>query len=109
LRARDFISVQPARNAHLDSLAAETLGRVHAFSHGAAEANPLLELQSYVLRNQLRVQFRLVHLDDVDEHFPASALAQLTLQLLDFRTLATDHDARPRCADQKTKFVARPL
>src|SRR5208282_6053619 len=33
LRARDFIAVQAARDAHLDSLAAEAQCRVHALAH----------------------------------------------------------------------------
>src|SRR5262249_2281620 len=43
--ARDFGAVQPARHAHLDPLAAEALGRIDRFAHGAAEGDTLFELQ----------------------------------------------------------------
>src|SRR5260370_22329597 len=37
LGARDFVAVQPARNADLDALAAEAQRRIHALTHRAAE------------------------------------------------------------------------
>ena len=109
LRARDFIAVQTARNAHLDSLAAEAQRRIHALAHRPAEAHALLKLQSDVLAHQLRIQLRLVHLDDVDEHVAVGALAELGLELLDLRALAADHDARTRGADEEAQLVARTL
>src|SRR5436190_13733288 len=45
LRARDFVSVQASAHADLDSLASKTQRRVHRFTHRAAEANPLFQLQ----------------------------------------------------------------
>src|SRR5262249_33425792 len=64
LGARDFVSVEAAADPHLDALASETQRRVHGLAHGATEADTLFQLQSDVLRHQLRVQFRLVHLEN---------------------------------------------
>src|ERR1019366_1401156 len=93
---RTLIPLQPQR-------------RVHAFSHCPAEADPLLQLQRDILRNQLRVQLRLVHLDDVDEHVAAGALAQLRLELFDLGALSADHNARTSGADKEAQIVDRPL
>src|SRR5690348_1722358 len=45
LRAGNFISVQTARNANLDSLASEAQCRIDTLAHGATEANAFFELQ----------------------------------------------------------------
>ena len=59
--------------------------------------------------HQLRVQLRLIHFDDVDEHVAVGALAKLGLQLLDLGALAADDDAGTRGADQEAQLVARAL
>src|SRR5512133_3812968 len=69
LGARDFVSVQAARNANLDSLAAKAQSRIHRLTHGAAETNTLFELQRDVLGDQLCIELRLVHFLYVDEYF----------------------------------------
>ena len=68
-----------------------------------------LKLQGDVLRDKLRVQLRLVHLDDVDEDIAAGALAKLRLELVDLRAFAADYNPRPGGADEKAQLVARPL
>src|ERR1019366_4554828 len=109
LRARDLIAVQAARDAHLDALASEAQRRIHGLAHGAAEADALFQLQRDVLRHQLRVQFRLVHFEDIDVHIAARALGDLALQLVDLRALAADDDARTRGADDDAQLVAGTL
>src|SRR5580698_25915 len=110
LRPRDFIAVQPAAYPDLDSFAAETKRRVHGFTHGPAETNPLLKLQRNRLGDQLRVQLRLMHFLDVDKNiFTRGPLLQVGLELVDFCALAPDDDARPRRLDNDPQLVARPL
>src|SRR5262249_37663295 len=58
---------------------------------------------------KLCVKLRLVHLDDVDEHLAVGALAELSLELLNFRTLAPDHNARTGGANQEAQLVAWTL
>src|SRR5258708_2994287 len=74
LGARDLVAVQAARDANLDSLAAEAQRRVDRLAHRTAEADSLLELQRDVLGNQLCVELGLVDLEDVDEDLARGAL-----------------------------------
>ena len=90
--------LQPKRSAESTALA-----------HGAAEADTLLQLQRDVLRHQLRIELRLVDLEDVDEHLARGALLDVGLQLVDLRALAADDDARTRRADDQPQLVARTL
>src|ERR1700757_1070866 len=66
-------------------------------------------MQSDRLRHQLRIQFRLVHFLDIDEHFARGALLQFLFQLVDFRALASDDDAGTRRLDNDPDLVARTL
>src|ERR1700722_3060438 len=109
LRTRDLVAIQTAGDANLDALATETERGIDGLAHGAAEANTLLQLQCDVLGYQLRVQLRLVHLENVDEHLAVGALLQIQLELLDLGALAADHDARTRGADDEAQLIARTL
>ena len=109
LGARDFISVQASAHAYLDSFATKTQRRVYGLAHGAAEAHTLFELQSNRFRDQLRIEFRLVHLLDVDVHLAVRALLQLLLQLVNLGAFASDNDPRPRRLDDDAQLVSRPL
>src|SRR6185312_4308680 len=44
-RARDFVSVQAARNSNLDAFASEAQCRIDTLAHSAAESDSFLELQ----------------------------------------------------------------
>src|SRR5262249_10213841 len=109
LGACDFVSVQPAGDAHLDPLAAEPQRRVHRLAHRPAEAHALFQLQRDRFRYQLGIELRLMHFLDIDEHFPRSALLQLLLQLVDLRALAPDDDSRTCGAYDDAPLVPRPL
>ena len=71
LGAGDLVAVQPAGDADLDALAAEAQRGVDRLTHGATETDALLQLQRDAFGDQLRVQLRLVHLEDVDEDIAA--------------------------------------
>src|SRR5271167_1619349 len=108
-RARDFVAIQAAADAHLDSLATEAQRRIHRFPHSAAEAHALLQLQSDVFGHQLRIQLWLVHLLDVHIDIAVGALLDLLLELVNLRALAADDDARTCSADDDAQLVARTL
>src|SRR5271168_967342 len=101
----DFRAVQAAGDAHLDAFAAETQGRVHGFAHGAAESHALFELQGDGFRDELRIEFRAVDFLDVDVHFAFGALLHVLLELVDFRALAADDDARTRGVNAHDELV----
>ena len=109
LGAGDFVAIQPAANADLNSLAAEAQRRIHGFAHGAPESHTLLQLQRNVLGHELRVELRLVHFLNIDKDITIGALLDVLLQLVDFRSLAADDDTRTRGADDDAQLVARTL
>src|SRR6185369_13157495 len=78
LRARDLVTVQTARHANLDALAAEAQSGVNRLAHRATEADSLLKLQRDVLGYQLSVELRLVDLKDVDKHLAVGALLDVS-------------------------------
>src|SRR5450631_211672 len=99
LGARDFRSVQAARNAHLDAQRAGAHGVGHRALHGAAEHHALLELLRYAFRDQLGVELGFAYLGDVEPHVlhgHAKDLGDSGAQLLDILALLANHDSRPR-------------
>src|SRR6266568_866853 len=107
--ARDFRAVQAACHAHLDALAAEAQRRIHRLAHRPAEGHALFELQRNRLCHQRGIQLRTMHFLDVDVHFALGALLHFLLELVDFRALAPDDDARPRCVNTHHQLVRRAL
>ena len=109
LGARDLGAVQPARHAHLDAARAEPQRRLHRLAHRAAERHALFELHRHRLANELRLELGLLDLLDVDEDLAVGALLDFLLQLVDFRPLAADDDARARGVDVDLQLVRRAL
>src|SRR3990170_2078872 len=103
--AGDLGSVQPARNADLDSLATKAHGGIHGFADGPAKGNALLQLQRDGFRHQLRIQLGLVDLLNVQVHLAPGSLLQIGLQLVNLRALTPDDDAGPGRADTDAQFV----
>src|SRR5262249_5753354 len=79
----------------LDSLRAKVLGGLQRLLHRATERHAALKLQRDIFRHELGIQFRRLDFQDVDVNFLAGHFAQFFLELVDFRTLATDDHARP--------------
>src|SRR4030095_12206277 len=109
LGARDLGAVQAARHAHLDPARAEAQRRLDGLAHRAAERHALLELHRDRLGDRLAVELRLLDLLDVDEDLAVGPLLDLGLQLVDFRPLAADDDARARGVDVDLQLVGRAL
>src|SRR6202158_4624428 len=103
--ARDFRAVQTAGDANLDPLASEAQGRVHRLAHGPAEGYALLQLQRDRFGDQLRVQLRPVNFLDVDMNFALGALLNFSLELVDFRALASNDDSRTGREHANYEFV----
>src|SRR5450755_159832 len=108
-RTRDFVAIQAATDPDLDALAAETQCRIDRLAHGAAEADTLFELQCNRFRNQLGIEFRLVHFLNIDVDLAPGALLHVPFELVDLGPLASDNDARTRCLDDDPQLVAGTL
>src|SRR6202167_5708859 len=102
LGTRDFRSVEPAGDAHLDAQRTRTHGVGDGALHGAAEHHALFQLLGYSLGHQLRVQLGLADLGDVQAHIVhrhPQDLRHAGAELLDVLALLADHDSRPRRMD----------
>src|SRR4051812_29479662 len=109
LGAGDFRAIQAARDAHLDPARAEAQRRFDRLAHRAAERHALFELHRHRLADQLRVELGLLDLLDVDEDLAVGLLLDLLFQLVDFRALAADDDARARGVDVDLELIGGPL
>src|SRR5688572_16922554 len=106
---RDFRAVQPAGHPHLDPLGAEPQRRFDGLAHRTAERHALFELHRHRLADELGIQFRLLDLEDVDEHLAAGHLGEFLPKLVHLRALAADNDARTRRVDVDLQLVGRAL
>src|SRR5438105_7451357 len=110
LRARNFGSVQAATHPHLDSFATKAQRGVYRLAHSAAEADSLFQLQCDRFRNQLGVEFGLVHFLNVNVDITsAHAFLQFLLKLVDLGALAPDDDTGTRGFDDHAQLVAGTL
>src|SRR6185369_4784710 len=94
LDARDLRAAQTTTALDLDSLRAHAHRALHRALHGATERDALRQLARDVVRHELAVELRTLDLLDVDADFLARQMGKLVTQLVDFRALLADHDAR---------------
>src|SRR4051812_8174381 len=92
--ARDFSAAESATTLDLDALRAHPHRALHRALHGAAEGDTLRELARDVVGHELRIELGTLDLFDVDADFLAREVRELVTQLVDFRALLADHDAR---------------
>src|SRR3954470_24130568 len=92
--ARDFSAAQSSTTLDLDALRAHAHRALHRALHGAAEGDTLRELARDVVGHELRIELGTLDLFDVDVDFLARQVGKLVTQLVDFRALLADHDAR---------------
>ena len=109
LGARDLGAAEPAAAVDADALRAEPHRRLHGPLHGAAERHAALELLGDRLRDQMRVDLGLAHLDDVDVHLRLRHRGDLLAELLDVGALLADDDARARRVDGDAALLVRAL
>jgi hypothetical protein len=107
LDARDLRAAEAARDVDPHALGPQTHGRLHGALHGAAESDPALQLLSDVLGDQLRVDLRLAHLDDVQVNVALGHGGDVGAQLLDVCALLADHDARTGGVDRDPALLVR--
>src|SRR5262249_5658884 len=109
LAARDLGPAEPPRAGDPDPLRPEPHRALHGLLHCPAERHPLLQLDRDVLGHELRVEFRVHHLLDVEVDLLARPRLELVLELLDLGALAPDDDARPRRVNHDARPVRRAL
>src|SRR5690606_22496693 len=98
--ARDLRAAQTAAAGDLDAFGAQTQGRLHRPLHRPAESHAAFQLIGNALSNELRIDFRLADLDDVQRHVRRRERAQLLTQLLDVRALLADDDTGTGSVDR---------
>src|SRR5258708_1969274 len=67
------------------------------------------QLQRDRLRDQLRIQFRLMYFQNIEEHLTVGALLHVALELVDLGALAPNNDSRTRRLDNHPQLVAGTL
>src|SRR5438105_6242287 len=107
--ARDFHAIQAARAHDLDALGAEPHRVLHRPLHRAAKHDPLLELLSNRIRNQLRVDLRLADFLDVQADVAAHHLAQVATQGFDVLALLADDDTGTGAVNRDARVLGGPL
>src|SRR5262249_42325011 len=100
LNAGQLRATQPPGTTNLNSFSSEIFGCLQCLLHGAPEGNATLQLQSYVLGDELRVDFRLLYFMDIYIDFFSCHSAEFFLELVNFRPFAANDDSRPRCHDR---------
>src|SRR5262249_1412474 len=109
LDTRDFRAAEPSRAIDADAKRAELQRRLHRALHRTAARDAALELLRNALGDQMRVDFRLADLDDIEMHLTLGELAEVLLQLLDVSALLADHDARACRVDRHAALLVRTL
>src|ERR1700704_3937152 len=112
LSTRDFATIEAARNADFHAQRSTAHRAHHRTLHRAAEHHPLFDLLRNAVRNELRIEFGLPDLGNVQTHVADSHPEQLRRflpQLLDVLALLADHDARTRRLDRDVDFLRSAL
>src|SRR6266545_5270821 len=109
LVARHLGSAEPAGAGDADPLRAELLRGLDRLLHRPPERDAPLELGRDVLRDELRVDLRLTHLDDVQVDLVGREGLEVLLDRLDPRAALADHDPGARGVDVDLDLVRGPL
>jgi hypothetical protein len=105
----DFRAAETAAAVDPDALRAHAHGVLHRPLHGAAESNAALQLLGDDCRNQVRVDLRLAHFNDVEVHSLSVISPASCAQLLDVRALLADDHTRTRGVDRHAALLVRAL
>src|SRR6266545_4513531 len=109
LVARHLGSAEPAGAGDADPLRAELLRGLDRLLHRPPERDAPLELGRDVLRDELRVDLRLTHLDDVQVDLVGREGLEVLLDRLDPRAALADHDPGARGVDVDLDLVRGTL
>src|SRR6185312_5612114 len=109
LRARHLRAAQAARALHPDALRARLERRLHGLAHRTTERHPARQLLGDTLRDELRVDLRRLHLEDVEVDVLAGELLEVTPDAVGLGAAAADDDARTRGVDVDVDAVTGAL
>src|SRR5712692_169655 len=109
LRPGHLRAAQPARALHPDALGAALHRGLHGLAHGTAERDPAGELLGYSLGDKLRVDLRVLDLEDVELDLLTGQLLQVTADPVGLGAAAADDDARAGRVDVHPYPVPGPL
>jgi hypothetical protein len=94
LRASNFCTAKAPAYEHANALGVCAHGFLNRLLHSATERNTFLQLFRNAATNQIRIQFRLANLNDIQAHALFRLGLQLGAQLINFLTAATNHNTR---------------
>src|SRR5207237_1195783 len=100
---------QASADDDFDTLRAARHRPRHRLLDRAAERHTPLQLLRDAASHEIRIQFRLADLVDVDAYPLARRLLQLRAQLIDVRAAPSDHDAGLRRVDHDRQLVRVPV
>src|SRR5690606_22121944 len=109
LRPGDLGTAEPTGAIDADALGTQPHRGLHGTLHRPTEGNPALKLLRNVLGDQQRVDLRLPHFLDVEEHLGFRHLRNLAPELLDIGSLLADDNTRPGGMDGHPALLVRPL
>src|SRR3954470_11822272 len=109
LRAGHLGPTQATRALHPDALGDGLERRLHSLAHRTTEGHAAGQLLGHALRDELRVDLRRLHLEDVEVDVLAGELLEVATDAVGLSTAATDHDARTRGVDVDVDPVTRAL
>src|SRR5690606_36628466 len=109
LRPRHLGAAETAAALDLDALGARLHRRLDRLAHRAAERDPAGQLLGHALRDELRVDLGVLHLEDVQPDLLAGQLLQVAPDALGLRAATADDDARPGGVNVDLDTVTGPL
>ena len=109
LGAGHFRATQTAGHLDTNALGASALRGLDALTHRTTEGHAGSELLGDALRNELRFEIGVLHLEDVELNLLARQLLELHAQAVRLGTTATDDDARASGVQVDANAVTRAL
>ena len=109
LRTAHFRTAETAGELDTNTLGACTHGILLSLTHRATEGHAVGELLGDALSDELGVDGRVLHFEDVELNLLAGELLELGTNTLGFGATTADHDARTGGVDVHTHAVAGAL
>ncbi len=109
LRAAHLCPAQASGTLHPDALGAALHRRLHGLAHRPPEADPARQLLRHALRDELGVDLRVLHLEDVELDLLAGQLLEVAADAVGLGAPTSDDDPRAGGVDVHPQPALGPL